>query len=484
MTSTPVKDMSSIMNFVGQRGVPAPNSAGNINSGFGSAMNRASDRLNEKQTVEAPVNKAPDTGQQPKSTEQVKSRETVSSEQDMENNPVQEKNVQQADEQTVSKAEAAGDEAVKAVADELEISEEEVLAALEAMGLTPVSLLEPQNLTDVVLNLTGEDTLALVTNEELYVQVNDLTAAVSEIAGQLTEETGLSPEELAAVLEQAAKPAEEVSEKPLSPNELMKEETTKPVAPNDQEKEITIVIEKNGEVTEVTAKTDAKGNLQATKEVNTSTVETATAEKSEEQTHGKQQEEASHHNNEEMSGRNSLLESLLQNKTQTVEAPMEAMPVFETPDTEQIMRQIMDFMKIQLKPEMTQLEMQLHPASLGTINVQIASKEGVITAQFTAQNDTVKAVIEGQLIELKESMRAQGIKVEAVEVNVQSQSFDSNLWQGKEGNDSGYEAHKKGTRRINLNDLNLEELPEDMTEEEQMAAEIMKENGGTVDYTA
>ncbi len=483
MTSTPVKDMSSIMNFVGPKNVPAPNSAGDVSGGFGGAMNRASGRLNEKQTVEAPVNKAPETGQQPKATEQVKTNEAVSPKDEP-------KNDMQTAEETLNKVEAAGNEAVKAVAEELGISEEEVLAALEAMGLSPISLLEPQNLTDVVLQLTGEDALALVTNEELYTQVNELNREVSEITGQLMEETGLTPEDLTAVLEQAAKPAEEVPEEQPKFNEPVKDVNNKPIVPEEAEKEIKIVIEKNGEVTEVTAKADAKGNVSATKEVSTTPAETVTAEKPEEQTGGqtdnKQQKQSSDHGEQEMAGRSSLLESLLQNKTQTqtVEAPMETMPVLETPDTEQIMRQILDYMKIQLKPEMNQLEMQLHPASLGTINIQIASKEGVITAQFTAQNDVVKAVIEGQLVELKDSMRAQGIKVEAVEVNVQSQSFDSNLWQGKGDNNGGYEPHKRNTRRINLNDLNLEELPEEMTEEEQLATEMMKENGGTVDYTA
>ena len=58
------------------------------------------------------------------------------------------------------------------------------------------------------------------------------------------------------------------------------------------------------------------------------------------------------------------------------------------------------------------------PASLGSVNVQIAAKDGVITAQFTAQNETVKAAIESQLVQLRTQFEEQGIKVDAVEVTV------------------------------------------------------------------
>lgn len=71
-------------------------------------------------------------------------------------------------------------------------------------------------------------------------------------------------------------------------------------------------------------------------------------------------------------------------------------------DTENIMRQIMDYMKIQVKADTSNLEMQLHPASLGTVQVQIASKGGAVTANFIAQNETVKAALESQMVQLIE----------------------------------------------------------------------------------
>jgi flagellar hook-length control protein FliK len=182
-------------------------------------------------------------------------------------------------------------------------------------------------------------------------------------------------------------------------------------------------------------------------------------------------------------GQEALLNSLLQNRVNSVEAKFEPI-ILETPNTMQIMQQIMDYMKVQLSPEIDSLEMQLHPASLGTVAVKVASQNGVITAQFIAQNETVKAAIESQIVDLRETMRSQGIKVESVEVHVESQAFNSSLWQQGQDNAQDEPDTRKGRRSINLTGLGPDELPDDLTDQEKLAAEMMIENGQTVDFTA
>ena len=118
------------------------------------------------------------------------------------------------------------------------------------------------------------------------------------------------------------------------------------------------------------------------------------------------------------------------------------------------------------------------------MNIRIAAKDGVLTAQFTAQNEAVKNVIEGQLMILQQNLDEQGVKVEAVEVNVATQQFNRNLDQGKgSSGQTSEEAKKKGPRRINLNDLDsLEE--EELEEADRVTADMMARNGNTVDYLA
>ena len=148
------------------------------------------------------------------------------------------------------------------------------------------------------------------------------------------------------------------------------------------------------------------------------------------------------------------------------------------------MDQIMDYMKVQLKPEMDQLEMQLHPETLGTLKIQLVSKGGEVTAHFQVQNESVRAAIESQMTVLKNTLEEQGVKIEAVEVTVESHAFESNLYKGQDrGNENLYQDKKKARRRLNLNALS-DDFEETAEEEERLAASMMKANGTTVDYTA
>ena len=185
-----------------------------------------------------------------------------------------------------------------------------------------------------------------------------------------------------------------------------------------------------------------------------------------------------------LGGGNAQMDALLQNKAQIQEMPATQTGVFWSGQTQDIMNQIMDYMKLQLKPDMDQLEMQLHPESLGTVRVQLMNKGGEITAQFQVQNETVKAAMESQLVDLKESLKDQGVKVEAVEVTVESNGFESNLWQGQGREENASSQNGKRTpRRINLNELDAL-FEERASEEELLAAKMMEMNGNTVDYTA
>ena len=60
----------------------------------------------------------------------------------------------------------------------------------------------------------------------------------------------------------------------------------------------------------------------------------------------------------------------------------------------------------------------LNPENLGKVHVAVTAKQGIVTAQLTAQNEQVKAALENQMTALKEQFNNQGVKVEAVEITV------------------------------------------------------------------
>ena len=135
---------------------------------------------------------------------------------------------------------------------------------------------------------------------------------------------------------------------------------------------------------------------------------------------------------------------------------------------------------MQIKPEVTNVEMQLHPASLGTLQVQVASEGGVLTAKFVTQSETVKAALESQMIQLQESFSQQGVRVEAIEVTVQTHQFESNLEQGRGRNQEPQERRGRVRRLILDGQLTTEEIKE-LNAEELLEARMMEANGNAAE---
>lgn len=465
MTSSAVKELNPLMNFVQtkSKGNLQDNLAGNFTDAFSKASGQQNVAFQSANAVQG------STKVQVQNTDK----------RGLDNGNGAKINAKDGKAQNISadkKLQETGEELVGKVAEELGVTEEEVLAAMEALGFTAVDLLNGDNMTQLVLAIEGEDMLSLMTDEGLYNSLQNLLSMVSEAGNQLQEELGITPEELEAMLEQAKAKEEQPQEKP----ELSAQDGWKEQLPEGEE-DYTVTVERNGETVKVSVEVD--GNSE-TKSEEVTSLKAQPAEE-EQQTSGREEgskkDGASHRENtQETSQGNLLLENLL-NRSNTVKTDMAFENVMTQQNTEQtqnIMNQIMDYMRIQVRSDMTQMELQLNPASLGTVNINITSKAGVITAQFLTQNETVKAAIESQIVQLKNSFEEQGIKVESVEVAVANHSFERNL--SGEGNrqQQAQDGRRKGTRRVNLNGQTLEEEPEAESEQPVLA------DGSTINFTA
>ncbi len=471
MTSTPVKSVDALMNFVGTKNLTQAGGTNQTGS-FGDLMSKttsggkdlSSQRQGETSKV-SPKDTAARDMQQSR-TDVVKPAENV----EKPASTVETTNADTQSEQMEAVSEA-GEEIVKDIAEELGVSEEDVIRAMEELGLSFYQLFDPANLTQLVLNISGEqDTAALLTDEGLFAKLQDVLKAAGDISDNLAEKLDIQPEEMQKVLEQLQAEQDNMA---AAPQEVMEEK-----AEEDTPK-ITIEVKVNGETVKLSA--DENGNVDKTIGTVSQKADETTA-KPENQKQGSGEMKGKSEGNEHG---NALFDTALQDRVEVQEAdvPQQTQGFFSE-QTQDIMNQIMDYMKIQLKPDMNQLEMQLHPASLGNVQIQITSRGGEVTAQFHVQNETVKAAIESQIVELKESLKDQGVKVEAVQVMVESHGFESNLWQGQSGEQNATSQNGKRTpRRINLNELD-DLFEEEASEEEILNARVMEMNGTTVDYTA
>ena len=332
------------------------------------------------------------------------------------------------------------------------ISEEELQGIMDDLGMTKMDLTDPASLNELLMNISGaQDSFALLTDENLYGNVKGIMNLQNELVGQAQEDLKLTYGEWQQTVAGIAQ-----------------ETVTEPV----------ITVKTDVDDTANMAAGSQTGLTQEPEILENQAAQNAQEEKAGD--FGEKQEQAA--NGEHG---NLLLQNLkegnfltqLQQTAQTEEAGQT--------DTQYIMRQIMDYMKVTVKPDSSDLEMQLHPQSLGTLHIQMAAKNGVVTANFITENETVKAALESQMVQLKENFTEQGIKVEAIEVTVQTHQFEQNLEQGRDGSGSR-EAEagvgRRRTRRINLNTAFAEDEPQ--TEEDRIAADMMSANGNTVDFTA
>ena len=176
--------------------------------------------------------------------------------------------------------------------------------------------------------------------------------------------------------------------------------------------------------------------------------------------------------------KNQILTNLNQaiDSTMNVNSTVEVASFVDNVQEADIVRQIIDNIKLNISKETTSMEIQLNPEHLGKVQINVASKDGILQAQIIAESEAAKNAIEGSLATLKETFQNQELKVEAIEVMVASYEFFNQSNAGDEQNES---APSKRTGVINMGDV----VEDELTEEELIEVELMKAKGNSVSYS-
>ncbi|MBE5823603.1 MAG: hypothetical protein E7308_05985 [Butyrivibrio sp.] len=361
----------------------------------------------------------------------------------------------------------AGEEIISQIAETFDISEEEIVDAMQVLGLMAVDLLNPANLTQLVTEIQGQgEAIDLITDSDIYTSLQDLMEGAESMKSGLMNEFDLSEEDLqaaieytkqgfGAALENAADERNLLSFEAEIPEAFGKEidagkinaSVSEAIQTSENAEEKTVVIETEGQETE-----GNKGNLP----------------------------------NEAQS---TNLFNQVMNNIADAAAEVDASSYASYADKtqmEDIIRQITERITISQSQTDTSIEMQLHPASLGHVNILLTSGKDGIVAKFTAQNEIVKEAVEAQMAQLQQKFNEQGIKVTSVEVTIASHGFEQNLDQqgDRQPKETSQDKKVKGLRRINLSEVSGDEEIEPESEAEKIAVSMMEANGSTVDFSA
>lgn len=375
--------------------------------------------------------------------------------------------------------EKAVNEVKKEIADTLDISVEELERVMETIGVFDLTLLDFTQLSNIFAEIIGEDTLTILTNEELSGTLNELMMVVNGKVEELAEELDILPEEVVEVLNNREKPTD------LKNVQLQDETITEEKGIDYQglaEKVLKDVgNEKNNfQLKSQDEKTAGTNELENVVEVTNIDISKNEIEKD-------KSNNAETNDNKGLDSSSNVVQNFAETVLNNLEtAVSEIAYTEESADAEGIMKQIINQVKVGVGREVTTMELQLHPESLGKLDLQVAMKDGMFVAKITTENEVVKNVIEAQLIQLKETLEEQGLKVSSVEVSVAKEGLRQDLSQNSENNGNFNETKKQSNRKINLQGItNLEDMELDqMDEKEQIATKMMLENGNTVDYTA
>lgn len=411
-------------------------------------------------------------------------REETTDDAALEKQPFAEESV---DGMTVEEIADALSRIIEQIREILGVTDEELLEGMESIGMQLPDLLDSANMTRLVTAVAGEDSaISLVANEELYTALQDITEIVDTQVSALLEDTGLTDEELDTVLRKLQElgnqnPADEAPAADEQPAPAENQTVVENTGAEAASKEPVIIKEDN---TQPAKSEELPENLQDNPVEGDTKVQ---PQKTEHDTGS----EKNHDSEPKNYGQD---QNLFQNSLdEAVDAAGESVESYTSENTESIMRQLADMVKIVKNENLTEMELQLHPASLGTVNVSLTTKGGAVTAEFTTQNEAVRAAIEAQASQLRANLEEQGVRIEAIEVSVASHQMERNLDENNQGQQQSEREQQtdriQGIRRsINLNAFaDGGELAEEMQgadDATRIAMEMMAANGNTMDLLA
>ena len=370
---------------------------------------------------------------------------------------------------------------VHTVAVTLDVDDEKVIDTMQKLSMTAFDLLDSQNLAQLVQQMQNVDT-----PQELLLnpQFTDLMQKIQDVANDFMDTLDINENQFADLISQMDLVENEtVIETPQVETIVMPEKTEEVLPTMDDgsntDDEYLSWMESTVENTD-TPQTVNLSQEEQSYEANEDT-ETGGSEQLKQNEPTVQRESST----PEATGKIAFSVSE-QVPQQDVMAIQEANPEYLSIDTMDLIEQIAENVKVNISQETTSMQMQLNPENLGKVYLEVSAKEGSVHAEISASSEAVRTALEMQITDLRESLNQAGVKVDSIEVTVASHEFERNLEQGqtREEQEGERQQEQSSSRRRNISMSSLDDLSGLMTEEETLAAQIMRDNGNSVDFTA
>lgn len=334
-----------------------------------------------------------------------------------------------------------------AIKEEFNVSDEDIKAAMELLGLTALDLLSTAKVAELIEQLTGTDALTLITNEDMMQSFNNIINVVDEANADIAGMLGVKTEEVVIVLGQNDI-APVVNSEDTAKQDNVKESDAKNADDNinqtvDNQESLSEVLAKK-----ITTESDgkAKNNMSESNEANNKVTYADVAD------------------------------NMISNITDTfADIITEGISTVKEAD---IVNQVIDSVKLMASRELTSMEVMLNPEHLGSVHITVTARNGIVSAQIAAQNEQVKTALENQMVTLREQFESQGLKVDAVEITVMAHSFEAGQNFGQSESE-----RKQGESKVHRK-LDLSSFDDELEEDLESTAPAPKAEGSSVEYLA
>jgi flagellar hook-length control protein FliK len=93
-------------------------------------------------------------------------------------------------------------------------------------------------------------------------------------------------------------------------------------------------------------------------------------------------------------------------------------PMPMTANAIEVINQIAERIRVDVTPNVSEVRMTLRPESLGELTIRLRVESGIVIAQFVAESERVRQIIESNFNELRDALTDKGLEVSQMEVSV------------------------------------------------------------------
>ncbi|KAE9637039.1 flagellar hook-length control protein FliK [Defluviitalea raffinosedens] len=323
------------------------------------------------------------------------------------------------------------DEVIDALAEKTGMTEEEIESVLNELGITVFDLLLPQNLQQFLQHIHNvEDSMELLSIPNINQTYKDIMSLFQDLkesfpilqnivgSNEILKSTTINNEEMMQIDLFMEKQTQEESAQniPTTSNNVLLEKQSQFDTNFSQNNSDTQSQTVTDEITVIDIKKD-----EAISTNSSSTLSNDELEESDEIG-------AVNLNNEfveniELNGNNIIVQQNIISDGRIIESTQAQINPHSV-NTEQLINQMVEHIKVNITEDTTEMNLQLKPDHLGNLSLKIITERGIITAQFVAESQTVKEIIEANFNQLKDVLQEQGFLIQNLEVSVKQEFQD------------------------------------------------------------